>query len=659
MTIFYVDGNAGNDSNDGSSNKPWKTLNKATDRVSPGDEVRIRTATYEEVLRLRTANTTWRADTGHKPVIDGRYHDGLFNAQEKLPHPDETTNFLPEGDAGSMVGLGADGVTLDGLTIQNLAGSAVSVSASNCTVRNCRIDFVYNSAIKANTTSGAYMQNVVFENNVCTRISVRYYDPLRGGGGEAVGGVLKMGRTRDGIIRNNVCAYGHGEGINVGKDNYRVLVEGNIVHTCNHVHLYINRSVDVTMRNNLVYHLYIPVFVGDNGKPPAGIAIGDEKPDSGQWIHTSGGQIYNNIVIGLGALFGLRNNVHNYNTVMENCYVGYNTFIAGSKTWVGVNMAGNLQGRTHRNSVFENNLIYSNSSISQASGDISGIAFRNNLWSTQPQAAMRGPGDRIGDPNLTNVAAELRHNFPDPESNIDLRNYRLTERSTLAIGRASDGSRINNLQPPEIRKDFFGSNRDGQPDIGAHEYDGVAVAITANFSVGGNQASGVAPLTVDFIDQSTSDRPIVAHEWEFGDGGTSTETNPHHTYEAEGTYDVTLTVTDDQGNSDSKTREEFITVTAMSIDLQLSLFRRFALLQTGVQEVIAYGTQFPDLSCVMFWQQEPSHILNFDSIEDAQGMVLQTEGRELVWIDSGDEADPLLTSDEEPESLLALEMGAF
>lgn len=72
MTIFYVDGNAGNDSNDGSSNKPWKTLIKATDRVSPGDEVRIRTATYEEVLRLRTANTTWRADTGHKPVVDGR-----------------------------------------------------------------------------------------------------------------------------------------------------------------------------------------------------------------------------------------------------------------------------------------------------------------------------------------------------------------------------------------------------------------------------------------------------------------------------------------------------------------------------------------------------------------------------------------------------------
>ena len=91
---------------------------------------------------------------------------------------------------------------------------------------------------------------------------------------------------------------------------------------------------------------------------------------------------------------------------------------------------------------------------------------------------MRGPNDRIGAPSLVNVAAELRHNFPAPDSNIDLRNYQLTERSALAIGRASDGSRINNLQPPEIRKDFYGSNRDGQPDIGAHEYDGVAVALS-------------------------------------------------------------------------------------------------------------------------------------------------------------------------------------
>ena len=650
MATYYIDGNSGNDGADGSSNRPWKTLDKAVGQVAPGDEVRVRTAVYHEALRIKTNNTTWRADTGHKPVIDGRYHDGLFNNQGKLPHPDGTGNFLPQASAGSIVVMNASGATLDGFTIQNVAGGAVSVSASNCTVRNCRIDFIYNTAIKANISSG-FIENVVFENNICTRISVRYYDPLRGGGVEGVSGVMKMGRTRDGIIRNNVCAYGHGEGMNIGKDSYRILVEGNVVHTCSHVHLYINRSQDVTMRNNLVYHLYTPDLIGEDGRAPAGIAIGDEDAFIGQWIHSSGGQIYNNIVVGLGTLLAVRNNKNGYDTQLDGCYIGYNTFVAREKTRVAIGLVGNMAGRPHRYSIFENNLIYGSPLVNNASGDLNGILFRNNLWSAQPEAALRGDGDRIGDPNLVNVAAALRDSFPSPESNLDPNNYRLTERSALAIGRASDGSRANGLQPPEIRKDFFGRNRDGQPDIGAHEYDGVAVAITANFSIGPGQAAGVVPHVVDFTDKSTADRPIVSRLWDFGDGQTSTETNPSHSYEAEGTFDVTLTVTDNQNNSDSLTRGDLIAVTAEEEFIVAQPFRRFMLVQLEPETALAYGTQFPDQSCVMLWHAEPFHILTFASIEDATRIV-QTANMELRWVDPNDdgEAAPVDVDDEEFEA---------
>lgn len=639
MATYYVDGQTGNDSGDGSSNRPWKTLNKASDRVSPNDEVRVRSATYREVLSIRVANTTWKADTGHTPIIDGGYHDGLFRDNGTLPHPEPGSGYLPDNNSNLVI-LRAENVVFDGFKVQNSAAKGIGVSHSNCVVRNCRLDFIYGGGIAVNPT-GPYIDNVILENNVLTRISVRYYDPNRSEAGpESVSGVIKMGQTRDGIIRNNVCAYGHGEGINIGKASYRTLVEGNIVHTCNHVHIYVNRSIDVIIRNNLVYHLYIPVFVGQEDRPPGGIVFGDEGTPV-PWVHSSGGQVYNNLVVGLGTLFGVRNNSHGYDTQLLNCYVGYNTFVAASKTVLGVNIAGNMQGRPHRNALFENNIIFGGDRISNVTGDINGIAFRNNLWSELPDAAVRGNDDRIGNPNLVNPTAVLRDNFPDPNSNIDPKNYKLTERSALAIGRASQGNPFNGVQPPTIGKDFYGANRDNSPDIGAHEYDGAVSNITANFSIGPAQGAGQTPHTVDFTDKSSATQPIVSYLWDFGDGNTATETNPSHTYSSAGTYDVTLTVTDAGGNSDSLTLDDLVSVTEETSLTVPDTFRRFALIHSEPRQVLAYGTQYPDQRCVVIWHEDPFHMLNFADIDDVEHNLATIDGADLFWIDPSDQDETI------------------
>ncbi len=52
--------------------------------------------------------------------------------------------------------------------------------------------------------------------------------------------------------------------------------------------------------------------------------------------------------------------------------------------------------------------------------------------------------------------------------------------------------------------------------------------------------TGAAPLIVEFVSLAVGG--VTSWEWDFGDGATSTETNPVHIYSAEGTYTVSLTV---------------------------------------------------------------------------------------------------------------------
>lgn len=55
-----------------------------------------------------------------------------------------------------------------------------------------------------------------------------------------------------------------------------------------------------------------------------------------------------------------------------------------------------------------------------------------------------------------------------------------------------------------------------------------------------------APYLAHFQNNSTADAPI-AYEWDFGDGTTSTEANPTHLYANVGVYDITLSITVDEG----------------------------------------------------------------------------------------------------------------
>ena len=81
-------------------------------------------------------------------------------------------------------------------------------------------------------------------------------------------------------------------------------------------------------------------------------------------------------------------------------------------------------------------------------------------------------------------------------------------------------------------------------------------SLVAAFSADG--VNGVKPYDVQFTDESVGD--VVIWSWNFGDGNTSNEQNPQHTYNAAGIYTVTLQVFNSAQGSATETKLNYITV---------------------------------------------------------------------------------------------------
>ena len=80
------------------------------------------------------------------------------------------------------------------------------------------------------------------------------------------------------------------------------------------------------------------------------------------------------------------------------------------------------------------------------------------------------------------------------------------------------------------------------------------LAPTAAFSA--TPLSGGVPLLVDFDASASSDPegPIVAYDWDFGDGNSASGITTSHTYTTSGSFEVRLTVSDERGlTADSST----------------------------------------------------------------------------------------------------------
>jgi large repetitive protein len=99
----------------------------------------------------------------------------------------------------------------------------------------------------------------------------------------------------------------------------------------------------------------------------------------------------------------------------------------------------------------------------------------------------------------------------------------------------------------------------GSPGGGPVSFTIVAPTLSPSFEQSASQAN--VGETLGFDDTSTTNgAAIVAWSWDFGDGHTASGTSVSHAYDAPGTYDVTLTITDACDYTESTTVVDAVTV---------------------------------------------------------------------------------------------------
>jgi len=130
----------------------------------------------------------------------------------------------------------------------------------------------------------------------------------------------------------------------------------------------------------------------------------------------------------------------------------------------------------------------------------------------------------------------------------------------------------------------------------------ISVPATADFSA--TPTSGVAPLTVSFTNLSIGD--WTSSSWDFGDGATSTDENPSHSYTTPGTYTVSLTVTG-SGGSDTETKTDYIQVSTLDVSGQVSFWN--------------WNRSLPNVQCSMTGDHSYSDTTDSSGFYDISGIL--------------------------------------
>ena len=138
---------------------------------------------------------------------------------------------------------------------------------------------------------------------------------------------------------------------------------------------------------------------------------------------------------------------------------------------------------------------------------------------------------------------------------------------------------------------------------------GTVEVVSLDFSA--SAYAGQAPLTVQFISDTVG---FTSYLWDFGDGTTSQETNPVHTYSSTGIYTVKLTGYTASGKSYTETKTNLINTNPQSISWDKQSYTE------GDTATISWQLRSPDYTNYQYTLQ----ILPSDSLGNPTGQSIIT-----------------------------------
>jgi len=212
---------------------------------------------------------------------------------------------------------------------------------------------------------------------------------------------------------------------------------------------------------------------------------------------------------------------------------------------------------TVTNCILANNSAGSSGGGIYADGTSSPTIDYNDVWNNPggnyDPITLKGPNDISVDPMFVNPAAQ---------------DFHLMSGSPCIDAGTNDGAPGEDMDGNHRPID---GNGDGTAtaDMGAYEYVPAAVEFSAT------PTTGPTPLEVQFSDQSPGD--FDSWNWDFGDGGTSSEQNPTHVYTLPGSFTVSLNVSSPSGGG-TETKADYIHPYAQGVGGEAYPVSRLAIL---------------------------------------------------------------------------------